>query len=77
MAKEKFERTKPHVNIGTIANYRIVLPPKAEQEAIAKYIQAAHEAFKATAAKIKSQIQTLQTLRSTLIAHAVTGKIKV
>ncbi len=69
--------TVPHVNIGTIANYRIVLPPKAEQEAIAKYIQAAHEAFKATAAKIKFQIQTLQTLRSTLIAHAVTGKIKV
>ena len=28
-------------------------------------------------AKVESQIQTLQTLRSTLIAHAVTGKIKV
>lgn len=27
--------------------------------------------------QIESQIQTLQTLRSTLIAHAVTGKIKV
>jgi type I restriction enzyme, R subunit len=27
--------------------------------------------------KLESQIQTLQTLRSTLIAHAVTGKIRV
>ncbi len=27
--------------------------------------------------KLESQIQTLQTLRSTLIAHAVTGKIAI
>jgi hypothetical protein len=33
--------------------------------------------IQAVQAKLAEQIQTLQTLRSTLIAHAVTGRIKV
>ncbi len=68
--------TVPHVNIGTIANYHLVIPPLAEQEAIATHVDLVHSKFKEAKRQIESQIQTLQTLRSTLIAHAVTGKIK-
>jgi type I restriction enzyme S subunit len=69
--------TVPHVNIGTIANYHLVIPPRPEQEAIAAHVDLVHSKFKEAKRQIESQIQSLQTLRSTLIAHAVTGKIKV
>jgi len=69
--------TVPHVNIGTIANYDLVIPPIEEQEAIALRVQFLHQSFKAVSRKFSSQIDILKTLRSTLIAHAVTGRIKV
>jgi type I restriction enzyme S subunit len=69
--------TVPHVNIGTIANYHLVMPPLDEQQAIATYVQHLVEAFKAGRRKLTSQIQTLRTLSNTLIANAVMGKIKV
>ena len=69
--------TVPHVNIGTIANYHLVIPPRKAQEAIAVHVDLLHTKFKDAKRQIESQIQTLQTLRSTLIAHAVTGKIRV
>jgi len=69
--------TVPHVNIGTIANYHLVIPPRADQEAIAAHVDLVHSKFKEAKRQIESQIQTLQSLRSTLIAHAVTGKIAI
>lgn len=69
--------TVPHVNIGTIANYHLVIPPRDEQETIAVHVDLVHSKFKEAKRQIESQIQTLQTLRSTLIAQAATGKIKV
>jgi type I restriction enzyme S subunit len=69
--------TVPHVNIGTIANYQLVIPPRKEQERIAEHVTSMHSKFKEAKRQIQSQIQTLQSLRSTLIAHAVTGQIRV
>lgn len=69
--------TVPHVNIGTIANYQLVIPPRKEQERIAEHVGSMHSKFKEAKRQIQSQIQTLQTLRSSLIAHAVTGKINL
>lgn len=67
----------PHVNIGTIANYQLVLPPMEEQEEIGAIISDLDRKNRSTAKMIESQIESLKTLRSTLIAHAVTGRIKV
>ena len=69
--------TVPHVNIGTIANYDLVVPSTAEQEAIAVRVQFLHQRFKEVSRQFFSQIELLKTLRSALIAHAVTGRIKV
>lgn len=56
---------------------RIPLPPRDEQMAIVSHLSDVEASTTRTRANIESQIQSLQTLRSTLIAHAVTGKIKV
>ena len=67
----------PHVNIGTIANYQLVLPPMVEQKEIAAFISDSDKKHRIIINKIESQIESLKTLRSTLIAHSVTGRIKV
>jgi len=55
----------------------IPLPDLQEQEAIVTHLDSLRHSFSKLIQQLESQIQTLQTLRSTLIAHAVTGKIKV
>ncbi len=55
----------------------ILVPPKEEQKTICEALRAMFEKFNQAKHQIESQIQTLQTLRSALIAHAVTGKMKV
>ena len=55
----------------------ILVPPKEEQEAICHALRATFEKFNQAKSQIEYQIQALQTLRNSLIAHAVTGKIKV
>lgn len=55
----------------------IPLPPPEEQEAIIHHLSNAIKSTAKSVASAESQIQSLNTLRSTLIAHAVTGKIKV
>lgn len=69
--------TMDNLNTAMIANISIPLPPISEQVAIMKAVSELKAAFQLLGQKVESQIQTLQTLRSTLIAHAVTGKIKV
>lgn len=56
---------------------RVPLPPLKEQVNIVSNIATYLEMHEATIKNIQAQIQSLKTLRSTLIAHAVTGKIKV
>jgi type I restriction enzyme S subunit len=69
--------TMDNLNTAMIASIAIPLPPISEQSAIMKAVTELKDAFQLLGQKVESQIQTLQTLRSTLIAHAVTGKIKV
>lgn len=65
------------LNSQTIKNLVFPLPSVDEQKAILSYLSDLNAKFDKTRGKVESQIQTLQTLRSTLIAHAVTGKIKI
>jgi type I restriction enzyme S subunit len=56
---------------------KMPLPPREEQSEIVLRLFEAETAYSQARSKIESQIQTLQTLRSTLIAHAVTGKLRI
>lgn len=60
-----------------LTDFPVPIPSAVEQDAIVKHCDQASAATATLIQKVESQIQTLQTLRSTLIAHAVTGKIKV
>ena len=55
----------------------IPLPDLEEQKAVVAHLDSLHDSFNKLTQQFESQIQTLQTLRSTLIAHAVTGKIAI
>ena len=73
-----FEKaTIAHLTGEQLRRFRFAFPPPDEQKQIAAHLDKVGEAFETARTKLESQIQTLQTLRSTLIAHAVTGKIKV
>lgn len=69
--------TLPILNRSKTAALSVVAPPKDEQEAIATFCADLILKIQAIQAKVVENIQSLKTLRSTLIAHAVTGRIKV
>lgn len=61
----------------SIANYDLEIPSLDDQRAISKHVQELHCTLKTAKRRVASQIQSLKTLRSTLIGHAVTGRIKI
>lgn len=60
-----------------MALIKVPLPPKSEQEEIAKYLDHKTATIDAIVSNIGKQIETLKQLRKTLINDVVTGKIKV
>jgi type I restriction enzyme S subunit len=60
-----------------MALIKVPLPPKSEQEEIAKYLDNKTATINAIVSNISKQIDTLKQLRKTLINDVVTGKIKV
>lgn len=69
--------TKGALTCQDVKEFKIALPPLDQQKALIEAAEALKAQIATAQSKLESQIQTLQTLRSTLIAHAVTGKIKV
>ena len=69
--------TIAHLTGEQLRRFRFAFPPVTEQAGIAEYLTDAQIRFSEATQKIESCIQSLKTLRSTLIAHAVTGRIKV
>ncbi|MGY8691073.1 MAG: restriction endonuclease subunit S, partial [Verrucomicrobiales bacterium] len=69
--------TVGHLRLPQVYALPLLLPPVAEQREILAKISATEEAEKKLIQAVESQIESLKTLRSTLIAHAVTGRIKV
>jgi type I restriction enzyme S subunit len=55
----------------------ILVPPMCEQEEMIESLKARFASFNSAKSGIDCQIQSLKALRSTLIAHAVTGRIQV
>lgn len=65
------------VSVNKLKEFTILLPPKSEQEEIAKYLDHKTTTIDAIVGNISKQIDTLKQLRKTLINDVVTGKIKV
>lgn len=76
-SQDVYGATSPHVNISTISNYRLIIPPREEQEEIAAWVDDVDREVCSVLNRIAKEIERLRGLRSTLIAHAVTGRIKV
>jgi type I restriction enzyme, S subunit len=70
--------TRINLKMEKVTDFFVYLPPtKAEQTAIAAYLDEKTQMIDAIVANINTQIETLKELRKTLINDVVTGKIKV
>ncbi|MDI3285044.1 restriction endonuclease subunit S [Polyangium sp. 15x6] len=69
--------TSPRVNIPTVANIWIPLPPLDAQRAIASFVSTEVGRIDAIRDRIDASIHTLNQYRQSLITAAVTGKIDV
>jgi type I restriction enzyme, S subunit len=67
----------PHVNVERIKNYKIILPPRCEQDEIASWISRQCEKLDKTVEKIRLQINLLREYRTRLVSDVVTGKLDV
>ncbi len=69
------ETTSPHVNVATIRNFQLCLPPLLEQEKIAQHIDNKIGIMYAIENKIVQSMELLKERRAALITAAVTGQI--
>jgi type I restriction enzyme, S subunit len=69
--------TKGALTCQDVKEFKIALPLHSEQGVLVSKSKELERLFIGLLSKVESQIQTLKTLRSTLIAQAVTGRIKV
>ena len=69
--------TKVGLSLGDVKNYCFPVPPQNEEEEILEHIAAVFSGYMRGVSQFDKEIQSLKALRSTLIAHAVTGRIKV
>lgn len=66
-----------NLDLGYFLRNTIFLPNKENQELIVKYIEDKSKGITEAINTIKSQIEVIKEYRSSLIYHAVTGKIKI
>ena len=69
--------TAPHVNVEQIKNYRLVMPPRQEQEQIVIHIAKECSALNTAIARLEREIELLREYRTRLVADVVTGKLDV
>lgn len=65
------------INISELKELYLPQPPDVELSGIAHKLKGLDDCFASTVRRCEQQIKSLQTLRCTLIAHTVTGRIKV
>ena len=69
--------TQQNIGMGVIENLSVTVPPVAEQEKIAAFLDTETAKFDALTAEANRAIALLQEHRTALISAAVTGKIDV
>lgn len=65
------------LTVNTLNNFEIALPPNSDRVEIVSYLNDEEVRFTELKQKIQTQIALLRERRTSLISHAVTGKIKV
>ena len=75
--KDEVGSTSRHVNVGTIANYWLAVPPIDEQLLIADYLDSKCAAVDCAIAQKQSIIDDLKAYKQSLIYEVVTGKKEV
>lgn len=65
------------LTVGNLYSFEVPMPPRAEQSAIADYLDRETAKIDRMVAKVEEAIERLQEYRSALITAAVTGKIDV
>ncbi len=65
------------LTVNTLDNFEIALPPEHEQSEIVGYLEEHEEKLSRAKNNIRKQITLLKERRTSLIAHVVTGKVKV
>ena len=74
---EQSGASREGLTLQSIRNFKVVLPPLAEQEAIVEYLDKATANIDDATARARRQIELLQEYRTRLIADVVTGKLDV
>lgn len=69
--------TSPHINISTIKNYWLVIPPINEQISIDQHIVQKHKILNEIIERARHEIALIREYRTRLIADVVTGKVDV
>ena len=69
--------TAPHVNVEQIKNYRLVMPPRQEQDQIVAYIAEECSTLNTAISRLEREISLLREYRTRLVADVVTGKVVV
>lgn len=72
MLLTKTGATLPHLNSGSICNTQLILPPLAEQEAIAAWLDEKCEEIDAAIAKVDREIELIDELKQSEISRVVT-----
>jgi type I restriction enzyme S subunit len=67
----------PKVNREAMAEFPMIIPPKSEQEEIVGWLDGRLADVRAPEKATQKEIATLNEFKQTLIANAVTGKIKI
>ncbi|MCY4288396.1 MAG: restriction endonuclease subunit S [Aestuariivita sp.] len=68
---------QPGISVEAVGNVFIPYPPLDEQEKLATLFCTSDEAYGEVVSHVENEISTLNEFKQTLIANAVTGKIKV
>ena len=68
---------KEGLNLDDVKNCAFPVPPQKEQSEILEFINKINSSIEISKDAVTREIRSLKTLRSALIAHAVSGKIKI
>jgi type I restriction enzyme S subunit len=67
----------PHLNVGSVRDVKVPVPPQAEQGAISDYLSNYGQTTASAIAAVTPQLSLLSEYREALITAAVTGEIDV
>lgn len=65
------------LSVGRVRALKVLLPPRREQEEIARYIDGRLTEINGVIKRVRTQIEQLAELRNALISAVVTGQIKI